>query len=229
MTPRIGSTAAPIPIPGSRPSRAPQPAARPAGAPAVRAPRLGDRPDVPQPAGADLRLATSPSPSTSTRGPRPTCWGLLQVATAGPRVLARPQGRPPPAVGAVRHLPARGRAPPRIHRAAIVRLEGLPARPRPDAQPAVLADPRRPEVPMGRGPGAAPGREPGPGPRGLSTGAATRASCPCPPTALRNVAVAARHHFPSRPSALTLAATSSPALSVFTFLSISLMIPSLSM
>lgn len=36
-------------------------------------------------------------------------------------------------------------------------------------------------------------------------------------------------HFPSRPSSLTLAARSSPAFSVFTFLSISLMMPSLSM
>ena len=35
---------------------------------------------------------------------------------------------------------------------------GLPPRPRPDAQPALLADPRRAEVSLGRAPGAAPGR-----------------------------------------------------------------------
>ncbi len=84
--------------------------------------------------------------------------GLLQVAATGARLLPRPQGRPAAPERAVRHLPARGRAPSRIHRAAIVRCPRLPARPRPDAQPAVLEDPRRPEAALGRLAGAALGR-----------------------------------------------------------------------
>ena len=83
---------------------------------------------------------------------------------------------------------------------------------RPDAQPAVLADPGRAEVALGRA---------------QTPGVRMEAAWPrCPEN---DPDPSARSHCRRVPDSLSLAATSAPALSTLTALSMALMIPSLSM
>ena len=51
---------------------------------------------------------------------------------------------------AVRHVPPRGRAPSRVHRAVHVRIPHVPPRSRADAQPALLANLERAQMALGR-------------------------------------------------------------------------------
>ena len=218
--PRSGSAAASSPMPGSRPSRAPQPSARPAEPrpfePPISAlgPLFRNRLERIYACRVAFVIDINTRPTTRVLG------GYYKSRRLVRDLLARPQGRPAAAGELFDTF---------LHEVAhhleytepqSFDSQGLPARPRPDAQPAVLADPRRAETDVGRGAGAALGRDSGP-----STAVDPRSSrLPDDPIRLRPTSLRV-----PEPSSLTLAATSSPALSVLTFLSISLMIPSLSM
>src|SRR5262249_52887677 len=144
----------------------------------------------------------------------PCARGLLQVTPPGAYLRARSQAGPAAAARVVRHVPPRGRAPSRVHRASILRRLRMPARPRPDAQPPLLGDPGRAEAALGGSPDPAP--------------SLSRVQPEKSAGARRPVGPGGDHFEPS-PRSLTLAAMSVPAWSTLTERSISRMIPSLSM